>query len=103
MCVSVCQVNVPLTQDFSDATIVSLSAQVTAILTFFLARNLRIARERAWDQTLTSRGKGPEFWQPYVEEWAAPPQVDEKSWAGLEGVKGWATTFALKRSMPYSG
>jgi len=89
---------VPLTWDFTDATIVSLSAQVTAILAFFLARNLRIARERAWDQTVASRGKGPEFWQPYVEEWAVPPQVDEKMWAGMEGVRGWVATFAVKKS-----
>jgi hypothetical protein len=54
-----------------------MSSQVEMILIFFLSRNLRIARERAWDQTVKSRGKGPQFWGPYVEEWRVPPQVDE--------------------------
>ncbi|KAH7886408.1 hypothetical protein F5I97DRAFT_1809127 [Phlebopus sp. FC_14] len=58
-------------------TILFLGAQVTSILTFFLSRNIRIARQRAWDQTVASRGKGPEFWQPYVEEWDVPPVVKE--------------------------
>ncbi|KAI0045676.1 hypothetical protein FA95DRAFT_1543543 [Auriscalpium vulgare] len=79
------------------ATIIFLSSQVTAILTFFLARNLRIARERAWDQTVASRGKGPAFWRPYVEEWDVPPVVDEARWAGLAAAQGWVLSFAVKR------
>lgn len=58
-----------------DATLLLLSTQSTFILTFFLSRNLRIARDRVWDQTLRSRGKGPEFWKPYVEERDTPPVV----------------------------
>jgi hypothetical protein len=50
-----------------DATLLFLGDQITGILYFFLSRNLRIARDRAWDQTLTSRGKGPDFWGSYVE------------------------------------
>jgi hypothetical protein len=69
---------------FSDATVLFLSSQVTAILTFFLSRNIRIARERAWDQTVQSRGKGKEFWQPYVEEWLNPPQPTPKSFWSLD-------------------
>jgi hypothetical protein len=61
----------------ADATIIFLSSQVDFILTFFLRRNIRIARDRAWAQTVASRGKGPDFWQPYVEEWEFPPFVDE--------------------------
>jgi len=57
--------------------ILLLGTQVTSIITFFLSRNIRIARQRAWDQTVASRGKGPDFWQPYVEEWDVPPIVDE--------------------------
>ncbi|KAE9402694.1 hypothetical protein BT96DRAFT_1017440 [Gymnopus androsaceus JB14] len=34
----------------------------------FSTRNIRIARDRAWNQTVLSRGKGESFWQPYVEE-----------------------------------
>ncbi|KAF7981340.1 hypothetical protein HWV62_33783 [Athelia sp. TMB] len=59
------------------AAILSISSQMTMILTFFLSRNIRIARTRAWDQTVLSRGKGPDFWGPYVEEWDTPPVVDE--------------------------
>lgn len=54
-----------------------MSKQITFILKFFMARNLRIARERVWAQTVESRGKGPEFWKPYVEEWKNPPYVPE--------------------------
>jgi len=57
------------------AAVLIVSSQVTYILRFFLNRNIRIARDRAWDQTVDSRGKGPDFWQPYVEEWQNPPSV----------------------------
>ena len=62
-----------------------LGSQVTFILHYFLSRNIRIARDRAWAQTIASRGKGTEFWGPYVEEWDNPPPVDvddgkTKSW-----------------------
>lgn len=59
------------------ATVIFMSTQAEMILMFFLSRNLRIARERAWDQTVKSRGKDPEFWGPYIEEWQTPPQVSE--------------------------
>ena len=58
-----------------DAAVLIVASQVTYILRFFLSRNMRIARDRAWDQTVASRGKGPDFWQPYVEEWQNPPSV----------------------------
>ncbi|KAI0296911.1 hypothetical protein B0F90DRAFT_1811257 [Multifurca ochricompacta] len=79
------------------ATIVFLSSQFTFILNFFLSRNLRIARERAWDQTIASRGKGPGFWKPYVEEWEVPPKVDVNQWAGLEEAKGKVLRVIVKR------
>ncbi|KAF8263792.1 hypothetical protein EI94DRAFT_1739992 [Lactarius quietus] len=66
------------------AAIVFLSSQLTFILKFVLSRNLRAAREHAWDRTIASRGKGLAFWQPYVEEWDVPPVVDVSHWAGLE-------------------
>ena len=81
----------------TDATLVFLSTQVTMILTFFLSRNLRIARQRAWDLTIASRGKGPDFWSPYVEECDVPPVLDDQKWAGLEGVKGWLLSYTVKR------
>jgi hypothetical protein len=37
-------------------------------------------------QTLTSRGKGPEFWGLYVEEWDVPLSVD----LGDKKKQGWA-------------
>ncbi|KAG8723886.1 hypothetical protein FRC09_001354 [Ceratobasidium sp. 395] len=49
---------------------------VPEFYTFFLSKNIRIARDRAWDQTLVSRGKGSEFWGSYVEEWQKPPRAD---------------------------
>jgi hypothetical protein len=57
------------------AAIMIVGSQITHIMKFFLRRNISIARDRAWDQTVASRGKGPEFWQPYVEEWEHPPSI----------------------------
>jgi uncharacterized protein involved in cysteine biosynthesis len=73
-----------------------LSSQITFLFNFFLSRNLRIAREHAWDQTIASRGKGPSFWQPYVEEWDLPPVVDTSQWMGLEKAKSKLIRFAIK-------
>lgn len=59
----------------SDAAVLLVGSQVTTVMRFFLRRNMSIARERAWMYTVESRGKGPEFWQPYVEEWEHPPSL----------------------------
>lgn len=61
----------------ADATLLFLSEQISNIIHFFLFKNLRIARDRAWDHTVRSRGKGPEFWGPYVEEFAVPPVIQK--------------------------
>jgi hypothetical protein len=63
-----------------------IGQQVSGMLKFFLSRNIRVARERVYAQTVTSRGKGPDFWQPYVEEWQNPPRVGQKS-KGLDVTK----------------
>ncbi|KAF8486665.1 hypothetical protein F5888DRAFT_1761105 [Russula emetica] len=78
------------------ATLIILSSQITLLFNFFLSRNLRIAREHAWGQTIASRGKGPSFWQPYVEEWGLPPMVDINQWMGLEKAKNKLVRFAIK-------
>ncbi|KAF8581712.1 hypothetical protein K439DRAFT_1662174 [Ramaria rubella] len=79
------------------ATIMFLSSQLNMILTFFLSRNLRLARERAWDQTVKSRGKGPEFWCPYVEEWQVPPEVEEGGRRWHKWVNSSLVRFVIKR------
>ncbi|KLO15809.1 hypothetical protein SCHPADRAFT_902038 [Schizopora paradoxa] len=79
------------------AAVVLLANQVTNILKFFLSKNIRIARDRAWDQTVLSRGKGPEFWQPYVEEWANPPQLTKRSWERWVG--GYFGRFVIMRGL----
>ena len=81
---------------FSGATLIILSSQITFLFKFLLSRNLRIAREHAWSQTIASRGKGPSFWQPYVEEWALPPTVEINQWMGLEKAKSMLVKFAIK-------
>ncbi|KAF5373597.1 hypothetical protein D9758_000886 [Tetrapyrgos nigripes] len=63
------------------AAVLLVGSQVTYILRFFLARNINIARDRVWDQTVASRGKGPDFWKPYVEEWDHPPKVPPPTWS----------------------
>lgn len=78
--------------------ILLLGSQVTSIITFFLARNIGIARQRAWDQTVTSRGKGPDFWQQYVEERDVPPVVDESLNARVSDTMSiWALGIVVKR------
>ncbi|KAF8167140.1 hypothetical protein B0H34DRAFT_680424 [Crassisporium funariophilum] len=82
------------------AAVLLLGSQVTYILRFFLRRNIRIARDRAWDQTVTSRGKGPDFWQPYVEEWQEPPSVEldsKKQKFVNKWLRGWFGLFVIKR------
>ena len=90
------------TECLSDAAIMIVGSQVTHIMRFFLRRNIGIARDRAWDQTVASRGKGPDFWQPYVEEWENPPCLDvdskphrfAKKWLG-----GWFGMFVIKNGI----
>ncbi|KAH7920371.1 hypothetical protein BV22DRAFT_1074078 [Leucogyrophana mollusca] len=86
---------------FSISTYVAvllLGSQITAIISFFLSRNIRVARQRAWDQTVASRGKGSEFWQPYVEEWEFPPVVDERPWGQLEKMfRGWFVGMVVRK------
>ncbi|KAG8920928.1 hypothetical protein FRC02_000563 [Tulasnella sp. 418] len=57
------------------ATIIFMSSQVSSIIAFFLSKNIRLAKERAWNQVVISRGKAPDFWGPYVEEWEEPPRI----------------------------
>jgi len=85
---------------YTYATVMIVGSQVTRIMQFFLRRNIAIARERVWDQTVVSRGKGPDYWQPYVEEWQTPPRVKVNTkrqrfinkWLG-----GWFGLFVVKK------
>ena len=70
---------------------------MTVILKFFLSKNIRIARERAWDQTVHSRGKGPEFWGPYVEEYAVPPKLGSLAWRWEHWISGYFGRMVLLR------
>lgn len=59
------------------ATFFFVATQVSGIVTYFVSHGLRVARERAYNQTIESRNKGPDFWRPYVEEWDNPPKVSK--------------------------
>ncbi|KAG6821267.1 hypothetical protein H0H93_002377 [Arthromyces matolae] len=84
------------------ATVLLVGSQVTNILRFFLARNLNIARTRVYSQTVLSRGKGPEFWQPYVEEWDNPPIIPyEPAWETF--VKRWLVILLPFNFYPFVG
>ena len=63
-----------------DATVLLILNQTSAIINFFLSKNIRIARDRAWDYTVQSRGKDQSFWGPYVEEYAIPPKPQISKW-----------------------
>ncbi|KAK4700469.1 hypothetical protein P7C70_g5776, partial [Phenoliferia sp. Uapishka_3] len=47
--------------------------QVSYALEWILRRQISKGREEVYDETVRSRGKGSDFWQPYTEEWAIPP------------------------------
>jgi len=79
------------------ATVMFLSSQFTYILQFFLSRNLKIARERAWAQTVKSRGKSDDFWVPYVEEWEVPPRVDIERPRWEKWIGPWAVRLLFRR------
>ncbi|KAF9458785.1 hypothetical protein BDZ94DRAFT_1200543 [Collybia nuda] len=80
------------------AAILLVGSQLTFILRYFLSKNIRIARDRAWAQTITSRGKGPEFWGPYVEEWENPPKVVVEKYGGVKRwVGGRVGLFFVRR------
>lgn len=58
--------------------------QLSFLLNYFIKRNLRVARSRAYDLTVKSRGKPDSFWSKgYVEEWEQPPIIK-----GLNEPKG---------------
>lgn len=59
------------------ATFFFVATQVSGIITYFVSHGLRVARERAYNQTIESRNKGLDFWRPYVEEWDNPPKVSK--------------------------
>lgn len=68
------------------ATFSLLASQCGMIIEFVMTRQLRKARAAAYEATVQSRGKPPEFWSSYVEEWAVPPvekaatRLEKKVW-----------------------
>lgn len=68
----------------TDTTILFILPQLSYLLNYFIKRNLRLARSRAYDLTVRSRGKPDSFWgKGYVEEWEQPPIIK-----GLNEPKG---------------
>ncbi|VDB89111.1 unnamed protein product [Peniophora sp. CBMAI 1063] len=93
------------------ATLVFVATQASTLIAYFLRRNLQVARTRAWDQTVKSRHKGIDFFQPYVEEWETPPVVNEDEWAALAIARGHilrltvkkAVLMAVRYTVPFAG
>jgi len=81
------------------AALLAVGEQMNIILNFFLRRNIAIAKQRVWDQTVASRGKGPSFWKPYVEEWDRPPVITKPGWNTFLG--GSAARFVIRRILLY--
>jgi len=71
------------------AAVLLVGQQITYMLRFFLAKNIRIARDRAWNQTVLSRGKGDDFWKGYVEEWEEPPNEIKPAQWYEKAFSGW--------------
>ena len=58
---------------FTYATWLLVLQQASFILETFIYKELKQARIHAYDALIESRGKGPDFWIPYQEEWKDPP------------------------------
>lgn len=58
---------------FTYATWLLVLQQASFILETFIYKELKQARIHAYDALIESRGKGPDFWIPYQEEWKEPP------------------------------
>lgn len=71
------------------ATMIFLTSQMSGIVRFFLSKNLRIAKDRAWDLTIASRGKPKDFWGPYAEEWQIPPTIRGGQGGGVGVLERW--------------
>ncbi|GAA5874891.1 hypothetical protein JCM16303_004935 [Sporobolomyces ruberrimus] len=54
-------------------TWVLVLGQVTFVIEWMLKREMKKSRTEVYERTVQSRGKPLDFWQPYVEEWKAPP------------------------------
>jgi hypothetical protein len=79
----------------SVATLIAIGDQVNLILNFFLRKNIALAKQRVWEQTVASRGKGPSFWKAYVEEWDRPPVISKPGWGAW--LSGSAARFVIRR------
>lgn len=60
------------------AAMMFVLGQVHTIMEFWMRRKLRACRNRAYESTVSSRGKPAEWWTPYVEEWEDPPYEKAK-------------------------
>jgi len=81
------------------AALLAVGEQVNIIIHFFLRKNIAIAKQRAWEQTVASRGKGQSFWKPYVEEWDHPPVVPKPGWDVW--LRGSAARFVIRKILLY--
>lgn len=63
---------------------------------------MAIARDRAWTYTVESRGKGPDYWQPYVEESDQPPRIKKKKSFFDKVISTWTGRYVLKQGKDFS-
>ncbi|BGP38870.1 hypothetical protein JCM10449v2_002808 [Rhodotorula kratochvilovae] len=68
--------------------------QVSMLVEWMLARELRKSRDEVYEATVRSRGKAADFWQPYTEEWLVPP-VERAQRAGEK------QSFYMRLSSPF--
>ncbi|GAA5882677.1 hypothetical protein JCM3774_002809 [Rhodotorula dairenensis] len=47
--------------------------QLSMMVEWMLARELKRSRNEVYERTVQSRGKADDWWQPYTEEWLVPP------------------------------
>jgi hypothetical protein len=60
------------------AAMMFVLGQCHTIMEFWMKKKLKVCRNRAYENTVASRGKAQEWWTPYVEEWEDPPYEKAK-------------------------
>jgi hypothetical protein len=84
-----------------------VAQQASAVLQWFIKKELKAARAHAYEATIESRGKDQSFWIPYVEEWKVPPidraqrSMERKSFLMTAG-NPWLKLFLLRGKLIHS-
>lgn len=70
-------IGIPMLSYGTMTTLLLVLNQVNVVFDMFLGEQLRAFRNTAYRKTVESRGKSPNFWTPYTEEYEEPPNLHD--------------------------